>query len=195
MENAVDFVPLADIVLQYLVILLTVSGGVFTAWLGKKVHEWFGLKIEEKHRMVLQDALEKSIQFGETRVRDMYQGKLTLSTKDDLIAGAAAYVAQSVPDALKKFKIDPATAEGRSKIINMVNARLNYWVFDGDKDENIDMSFDPDMKAYAAKSEAVTEPLGLGKESAGQGRDLKRSLPLQHAPNPLQIEIVKWRKK
>ena len=52
-----------------------------------------------------------------------------------MVGAAFKYVTDSVPDALKKFGIDPNTVEGQKRILEMLETRLDSRVFDYAKEE------------------------------------------------------------
>jgi hypothetical protein len=131
-EAVVDFAPIADLVVEYGVIVI---GAVFSAgiaWLGKKLNTKYGLEIEAKNRAALQDTFHYAINFGAGKVKEMYGTKLTKDLKNPLVAMATSYVIQSVPDTLKSFGIDPNSEAGRMKVADMVDARLSEWLFEED---------------------------------------------------------------
>jgi hypothetical protein len=128
--TVVDFTSVADILLQYGVVVVSVVITGAIAWVSKKLKDKFGLEIEGRHRETLQDALEYGMTFSVNKLRELYGTKLTIDMKNTMVAFAAAYVIQQVPDTLKSFGIDPSTAEGKAKIADMVSARLNPYMFD-----------------------------------------------------------------
>lgn len=78
-----------------------------------------GIDIEAKHREALQSALMNGILFALQRA-GWVQGQPT----DRLLAAARGYVESSVPEALAKFGIDAATAEGRAQLDRLLTPKL-----------------------------------------------------------------------
>ena len=155
-EAVVDFAPIADLVVQYGVIVI---GAVFSAgiaWLGKKLNTKYGLEIEEKNRAALQDTFQYAINFGSGKVKEMYNSKLTKDLKNPVIAMATSYVIQSVPGTLQSFGIDPNTEAGRMKVADMVDARLNQWMFE--EDDQIDFGVEETVAPTPSTSTEGSTP-------------------------------------
>lgn len=132
----VDLQPLLDYGLEIVGVAFAAVATVFTAWIGKKFKDLTGVKLEDEQRKAVQDALAWAVNFGLNKARDRYDGKVKIDAKNEIVAFGAGYLADSVPTTLKRFGIDPNTVEGRQRIMDMVEARLDNWMFDKDEDEN-----------------------------------------------------------
>jgi len=78
-----------------------------------------GINIEAKHRDALQSALMNGVLFALQR-----SGWLPGQATDKVIAAARTYVESSVPDALKQFGIDTATAAGKAALDRLLIPKL-----------------------------------------------------------------------
>ena len=128
----IDVSPLVD---MGLVILMATTGIVLT-WLAKKLNDWFGLEFNKKHREVLQGTLVLAINSEMSKIRNRQGGKLYVENKETIGYDVISYLSTTIPDALKRFGIDPNTVEGRLRINRMVEARLAGVPFD-EKQENV----------------------------------------------------------
>ena len=125
----VDIVPFLDYLLPLLGVVVT---AVVTV-VGKKLNDRFKLELEFRHREVLQEALGQSVLFAVNRARAVYKDNPPIRVRNEVVGTAFKYVIDSVPDALKKFGIDPNTVEGQKRIIEMLETRLDSRVFDYEK--------------------------------------------------------------
>lgn len=107
-ELLLALVPILGLVITTLV-------GIGLAFLKQKT----GIDIEAKHREALQSALMNGILFALQRA-GWVQGQPT----ERLLAAARGYVESSVPEALAKFGIDAATAEGRAQLDRLLTPKL-----------------------------------------------------------------------
>lgn len=118
-----------------LVILMsTVS--IVIPLLVKKANDWFGLEVDKKHREALQGTLVLAINSAMTNVRNKQSGKLFVGDKGTIFYSVGNYLSKTVPDALKRFKIDPYSFEGQQRLQLMVEARMAGLVFD-EKEDNV----------------------------------------------------------
>lgn len=87
-----------------------------------KLDELLGEDVVRKN---LESILERSVTFGletlEVRFNDLPKA---IEVKNDILAVAAKYAIQSAPDALKRFGIDPYTAEGQARLQAMLVVRF-----------------------------------------------------------------------
>ncbi len=127
----VDIVPFLDYLLPLLGVIVT---AVVTV-VGKKLNDRFKLELEFRHREVLQEALGQSVLFAVNRARTVYKDNPPIRVRNEVVGAAFKYVIDSVPDALKKFGIDPNTTAGQKRIIEMLETRLDSRVFDYEKKE------------------------------------------------------------
>ena len=127
----VDIVPFLDYLLPLLGVIVT---AVVTV-VGKKLNDRFKLELEFRHREVLQEALGQSVLFAVNRARAVYKDNPPIRVRNEVVGTAFKYVIDSVPDALKKFGIDPNTTAGQKRIIEMLETRLDSRVFDYEKKE------------------------------------------------------------
>ena len=125
----VDIVPFLDYLLPLLGVVVT---AVVTV-VGKKLNDRFNLELEFRHREVLQEALGQSVLFAVNRARAVYKDNPPIKVRNEVVGTAFKYVIDSVPDALKKFGIDPSTTAGQKRIIEMLETRLDSRVFDYEK--------------------------------------------------------------
>ncbi len=125
----VDIVPFLDYLLPLLGVVVT---AVVTV-VGKKLNDRFKLELEFRHREVLQEALGQSVLFAVNRARAVYKDNPPIRVRNEVVGTAFKYVIDSVPDALKKFGIDPSTTAGQKRIIEMLETRLDSRVFDYEK--------------------------------------------------------------
>ena len=128
----VDLQPLADTGVQILVAALSAVGAIVAIWIRKKVNDWLDIQLDEKSAATLQSAINYGINWGAEKIRERYNGKLTISMKNELLAMGASYVVSKTPDALRRFNIDPSSDSGRAALKDLVEARLTAWVFDDD---------------------------------------------------------------
>ena len=129
--NLVQIVPFLDYAISLLAVVIT---AVVTV-VGKKLNDRFKLEIEFRHREVLQETLTHGVLLAINRVRALYKDSPPIHLRNQVVATALQYVIQAVPDALKKFGIDPSTEAGQKRIIEMVEIRLDTRFFDHDKKE------------------------------------------------------------
>lgn len=112
-STVVDFSSVLHIVGTLLLTVLLAVAVFGINWIRQKM----GLgKLEEDAliRKYLEDAITAAIGYAIAQI----PGKITVSGKGVLVAGAATYVLQSVPDALKHFGITEA------RLKQMIEARV-----------------------------------------------------------------------
>ena len=120
--------------LDYIILLLGAIVTAVVTVVGKKLNNRFNLEIEFRHREVLQEALNLSVLFAVNRARAVYKNNPPIKVRSQVISVAFDYIIKSVPDALKKFGIDPSTIDGQKRIIEMLETRLDNRVFDFEKE-------------------------------------------------------------
>jgi hypothetical protein len=111
----VDFTPLLEIAVSLVVLL--------AGWGIKRVASSLGLDIDDKQRMALESMIEKGVGYATKRMTGP-DGQISFELESEFVAKVADYVADSVPGALKHFKVDPRTPEGRAKLERMIEARM-----------------------------------------------------------------------
>lgn len=107
---------------QLLAATLPAIGLLLTAvltWAANELRKRTGIDIEARHREALQSALMNGILFALQKA-GWVQGQPT----DRLLSVARGYVESSVPDALKQFGIDAATAAGRAQLDRLLTPKL-----------------------------------------------------------------------
>jgi hypothetical protein len=107
---------------ELLLAILPAVGVVISAallWGASVLQRNTGINIEAKHREALQSALMNGVLFALQRA-GWVQGQPT----EKLLTAARSYVESSVPDALKQFGIDAATAAGRAELDRLLTPKL-----------------------------------------------------------------------
>lgn len=109
----IDLAPLASVGLELVAAVLMAVGsyGVY------RLNRWIGLKEDSEVRAYLDGALHQAVEYGLDRAAPV-AGKLTVKTKNEVVASAASYAAAAVPDALARFQITP------ERLADMIRARL-----------------------------------------------------------------------
>lgn len=111
-STVINFAPLVnDVLIPAVATVLTVVAG----WLATKVAGWLNLKSDQEVRTYLEWALQQAIAYGKAKVPN----SLAIDAKSEIVAGAANYAINAVPDALKRFGIDEAGLK------RMIEARLD----------------------------------------------------------------------
>lgn len=72
-----------------------------------KQFQKFGIEIEAKNREALQSALQNAAITAVSKATGSKTANTTLAENKATVDNAVDYVKQSVPDAIKKFKLDP----------------------------------------------------------------------------------------
>lgn len=83
-----------------------------------------GIDIEAKHREALQSALMNGILFALQKAGWVSGQPVSSSILESLLPTARSYVESSVPDALAKFGIDPATTVGKAALDRLLTPKL-----------------------------------------------------------------------
>ncbi|SDH08693.1 hypothetical protein [Pelagibacterium luteolum] len=85
----------------------------FVAWIAARIHQWTGKEVEARHREALQSALQNGVLYA----IDLFierGGKIDVTDPNlmgSLLADAKDYVFDSVPDAIKHFRLDDFSLE------------------------------------------------------------------------------------
>ncbi len=122
-DVTVGAIPEASFTQQLLAAILPALGLVITAlltWAANELHKRTGIEIEAKHRAALQSALMNGILFA-LQKSGWVSGQPITPT---IMATARSYVESSVPDALRKFDIDPAAAAGQAILDRLLTPKL-----------------------------------------------------------------------
>jgi len=85
---------------------------------------------ESRHREALHIALAMGVNYGIQTYKSANTGGIPLKDKQLVFDLITEYVIKSVPDALTAFNINVATEEGRHRISDMLEARINYAIFE-----------------------------------------------------------------
>lgn len=101
-------------------LVITTLVGIGLAFLKQKT----GIDIEAKHREALQSALLNGILFALQKAGWVSGQPLSSSILESLLPTARSYVEGSVPDALAKFGIDPATSVGKAALDRLLTPKL-----------------------------------------------------------------------
>ena len=125
----VDLIPLLDYAVGLAAVVITAIIGI----VGKKLNERFNLENEDRHRVVLQEALGYGVLFAMNKAKETYKDAIPFRVKSEIVGKTINYMIDSAPDALKKFGIDPNTREGTERIKNMIEARIDTRVFGQDE--------------------------------------------------------------
>ncbi|MCH7870678.1 MAG: hypothetical protein IID33_03160 [Planctomycetes bacterium] len=110
----IDLTPVLGIVIDLLAAALMTLGGWALAKLGRK----FGLEADDQVRIYLGEALAGGIGWAKEQARKRSEDIAHIEVRSKLVAEAANYVIERVPDALKRFGLD------RERIEKLVEARL-----------------------------------------------------------------------
>ena len=148
----VDFTPIADTAVNAVAAVLMGMASVAVAFVGKKAHDWFGIRVDDSQRALLETAMARGINWGAERVRGAYDGRLTIAMKNELLAMGASYVIARTPDALKRFGLDPNSESGRRAIQELIESRLDGDLFDDDprNDRDPNLMVRPPRPAWTA---------------------------------------------
>ena len=100
--------------------------------LGVAAFKWLqsltGIRVEEGHRDALYKAIENGISLALQKGMDIVPSTLSVDVKSELAATVIERTARVVPDALKGLGIDPSTADGERKLIELIIARVPFVV-------------------------------------------------------------------
>ena len=154
----INVIPFLDYAISLLAIVITAVVGV----VGKRLNDRFKLEIEYRHREVLQEALGQSVLFAVNRARAIYKDNPPIKVRNNMVSTAFKYIIRAVPDALKKFGIDPNTTEGQKRILEMLETRLDSRVFNYEKDGEV-VELKDVKKMYGETAEKRFNP-DKGKE-------------------------------
>ncbi|WP_293857173.1 hypothetical protein [uncultured Alsobacter sp.] len=103
--------PLFDLAISYGEPLVLALAAWIAARLIAAITKTLGLSIDDKQRQVVNDALDKAIAYGFSQVKGMGGASPTIDLKSTLVAHAAQYALEAVPQALKHFNITPDRLE------------------------------------------------------------------------------------
>lgn len=87
------------------------------------------LDIEKANRDVLQETLMIASHFALNRLKDPETGRIDLKHRSAFAGFIMDYLAKFIPETLASFGIDLSTKEGKSRIMDMIDARINDAVF------------------------------------------------------------------
>jgi hypothetical protein len=113
--TTIQLAPLIDVAASLLLALL-LGLGVFAIQRGLA---WLKLSEDEKIRGYLEAAMRNGVTFALHKARERIGAGATVDVRNEVVAGAANYVIERVPDALKRFGV---TEDG---VRDMVLARIN----------------------------------------------------------------------
>ncbi|MCV0426192.1 MAG: hypothetical protein K5905_12015 [Roseibium sp.] len=114
-DTLIDLSPVLDLVMPLVVpVVVGIGGFVLT-----KVMRLIGLELDAKHRMAVDQALERAIGYGASKVGERFDINPQIDVKNELVAIAAQYAMEHIPGALKHFGIT------QDKLVVMIEARLN----------------------------------------------------------------------
>jgi hypothetical protein len=104
-DTTVDLAPLIDqVVIPCAVILL---GGLAT-WLSQKAAAWMGAKKDDVLAAKLEEAMKFGLAFAQSKLGERIgDGPIKVDVKSALVATAAGYAANHVPDTLKALGVGP----------------------------------------------------------------------------------------
>lgn len=103
--STIDFAPLVNqIVVPVLVALLP----VLVAWIVMRVRTWLGIKENSQLAACLETAMQNALALAQSRVPGVVAGlPMHTSVKSEVIAAAAKYAMDHVPDTLKQLGVTP----------------------------------------------------------------------------------------
>lgn len=109
----IDLAPLASVGLE-LVAAVLMAVGSYAVW---RLNRFLGLREDSEVRAYLDGALHQAVEYGLEKAAPA-AGKLSVKTRNEVVASAASYAAAAVPDALARFNITP------ERLGDMIRARL-----------------------------------------------------------------------
>lgn len=122
-DTVVNFGPLLELIKPVALAGLAAAGGYVLT----RVLRLVGVQLDAGHRAAIEQGLERAIGYAANKVPDIVKVEPTLDVKSVLIAEAANYALEHIPDALSHFGITP------ERLNDMIEARLNVDL-DGDGD-------------------------------------------------------------
>ncbi len=127
METILDLSGVLEWALSFIVMLI---GGA-ASWALKMLADFLrtktGIELDDSTRKYLNDAIDKGIQYGASKVEQLLEDKAEIDVKNQIVAIAGKYVLDAVPGALEKFEIT------EERLTNMIEARIGVDL-DGDGD-------------------------------------------------------------
>ena len=103
-------IDLGPLVLQILLPLATVLGGVLATWLARRLATWLNLQNESVLRESINVAIKNGLALAQSELKDPnVAAKLTLDTRSRLVHDAYVYVMQHEPAAAKALGFDEDT--------------------------------------------------------------------------------------
>lgn len=121
-EIAVATAPEPNFTQQILLALVPTIGLIITALLGWAVNQFTaktGIEIEAKHREALHSAALNGLIWALQKAGWLPGTPMT----DQILAHGRAYIESSVPDALKQFRIDPASSVGKATLDRILTSK------------------------------------------------------------------------
>ncbi|MBO6507413.1 MAG: inadl protein [Roseibium sp.] len=128
-ETTVDFSSLVEPAVNGVFAVI----GTVVLWLGKKALNAFelrtGLELDQQYAERLDRALMRAVDYGKSKALQVAKEHASeVDVRNELLATAASYALNSVPDALEHFNID------RERLIDMLEARIGV---DLDRDGDV----------------------------------------------------------
>jgi hypothetical protein len=105
---AIDMAPIVSVAVQALAMLLLTIATVAVPMIAGKILTLLRLQGDEKARTALETALTNGINLTAARIQQAKAAGIVLSPeaeKQELIAGAKAYAAPKVPEAIARLKV------------------------------------------------------------------------------------------
>lgn len=103
-------IDLGPLVLQVLLPLATVLGGVLATWLAARLAKWLNLQNENVFRASINGAIKNGLALAQAQLKDPdVAAKLTLDVRSRLVHDAYVYVMQHEPEAAKALGFDEDT--------------------------------------------------------------------------------------
>lgn len=105
----VDFRPLWGYGVELLVAVL----GVLGTWAISRLSAWLGLRQGDSMRAYVDDAFMRALQYAAEQALAQGKSLAKVEVRNELVAIAAKYAVETVPDALRHFGIDGPGLEKR----------------------------------------------------------------------------------
>lgn len=109
--TTLDLSPFMDVLMAVLAALASLAVGLISRF----IHQKTGIDLDLKHNAILNEAIERGLEFAQSKMGD---GKITIQTKHRALALAATYVSAGAPKAMTYFGIT------EQRLIEMIEARL-----------------------------------------------------------------------
>lgn len=122
-DTAVDLSPVLSSLTEIAAVVLTAVG----VWLARRVSRWLGVQEDDRLRGLVEDAIANGIAYAADTVRERVARGVEVDVRSALVADAADYVVDAIPDTLRRFGITPAQLDRK------IRARLSI-----EDDETVD---------------------------------------------------------